>query len=110
MTSITSIVKYLKHAHTISKQFKNLTLVAQIEVIYGIRNVEKIRLYTMIKATFELYNINLQEREFLPTRKENWKLVFRIIIKISKNLEADENFVGQANSGIVRLHISITKV
>lgn len=53
LTSIALIVRFLKQARIISKQFNNLPLIKQVQMIHTILNKKEIHLHAMIKTTLE---------------------------------------------------------
>ena len=63
----------------------------------------------MIKATLEQINSISQERKSLQAQEKKLGWVLQMIIKVSKNLEIEENIVKQSKSSIANLDRKITE-
>lgn len=78
-------------------------------MMHAILDEEEICLHAIIKATLERINSILQERKSLQVQEEKLGWVFQIITKVSKDLETEENIVGQSKKSIENLDRIITK-
>ncbi len=109
LTSIAPVVRSPEQARTMSEQFNNLSPAGQVQVMYAILNEEETRLHAMIRAMLERIDTISQERKSLQAREEKLGRVLQMITKVSQDLEAEENMVGQAKSSIENLDSRITE-
>lgn len=78
--------------------------------MYVILDGEKTHLHAMIRITPEQIDTILQGRKTLQAREEKLGRVFKMINKVLKDLEAEENIVEQAKSSIENLDRRITEM
>lgn len=104
------VMRSPEQARTIDEQFNNLPLAEQVQMMYTILNEEEIRLHIMIRATLEQIDIILQEQKSLQTQEEKLGQVLQMIIKVSQDLEMEENMDEQAKNSIKNLDKRITEV
>ncbi len=78
-------------------------------MMHAILNKEKTRLHSMIRTTLERIDSISQEQKSLQAREEKLGRVLQMITKVSQDLEAEENMIGQAKSSIENLDRRITE-
>lgn len=109
LTSIAPVVRSPEQARAMGEQFNNLPPAGQVQMMHAILDEEETCLHAMIRATLERIDSISQERKSLQAREEKLGRVLRMITKVSKDLEAEENTVGQSNSSIENLDRRITE-
>lgn len=70
LTSIAYILRSLKQARVMSKQFNNLSSTGQVQMIHTILDEEEIHLHAMIRTTLERIDSILQEQKSLQAWEE----------------------------------------
>ena len=109
LTSIAPIVRSLEQTCAMGEKFNNLPPAGQVQMMHAILDKEKIRLHAMIRATLKRIDSISQERKSLQAQEEKLDRVLQMITKMSKDLETEENIVGQSKNIIKNLNRKITE-